>query len=92
MCTHALRDGTRLRTVPGLYSWLQPDTIVHEAIGARSYLFIANEGDSKSESLSVKDLTAAALDPEVFPNATALVAVRASAGVLGGGGQGSCRG
>ncbi|PNW79594.1 hypothetical protein CHLRE_08g359300v5 [Chlamydomonas reinhardtii] len=68
------RDGTRLRTVPGLYSWLQPDTIVHEAIGARSYLFIANEGDSKSESLSVKDLTAAALDPEVFPNATALVA------------------
>ncbi|KAG2435971.1 hypothetical protein HYH02_011684 [Chlamydomonas schloesseri] len=68
------KDGTRLRPVPGLYSWQQPDTIVHEAIGARSYLFIANEGDSKAEALAAKDLTAAALDPEAFPNAAALLA------------------
>ncbi|KAG2426149.1 hypothetical protein HXX76_013130 [Chlamydomonas incerta] len=68
------KDGTRLRTVPGLYSWLQPDTIVHKAIGSRSYLFIANEGDSKAEALAAKDLTPAALDPAVFPDAAALLA------------------
>ncbi|EFJ40680.1 hypothetical protein VOLCADRAFT_119898, partial [Volvox carteri f. nagariensis] len=54
-------DGIRIRNHTGVYSWYQPDTIVHATIGTGSYLFIANEGDSKGESRRVKEL--ASLDP-----------------------------
>ncbi|KXZ51631.1 hypothetical protein GPECTOR_12g595 [Gonium pectorale] len=64
------KDGpAKLRTQPGLYSWYQPDTITHAFIAGQSYLFMANEGDSKAESLRVKDL-AGGLDPVAFPNAS----------------------
>ncbi|GLI71211.1 hypothetical protein VaNZ11_016331 [Volvox africanus] len=63
-------DGTRLRKFKGLYSWYQPDTIVHAIIGDKPYLFIANEGDTKAESRRVKELLN--LDTGVFPNVTAV--------------------
>ncbi|GIL80117.1 hypothetical protein Vretimale_12940 [Volvox reticuliferus] len=63
-------DGTRIRKFKGLYSWYQPDTIVHSIIGGKPYLFIANEGDTKAESRRVKEL--ANLDSTVFPNVTTI--------------------
>lgn len=68
------RDGIRLRTITGLFSWYQPDTIVHWIIDGRPYLFLANEGDSKQEARRVKDLLS--LDANVFRNNTAVRQVR----------------
>ncbi len=62
----------RLRSYANVYSWFQPDTIVHTSIGGEPYLVMANEGDSKEEALRVKALK---LDPVAFPNAAALQAV-----------------
>lgn len=66
-------DAVNITTYP-VFGMYQPDAVVAFESGGQTYLFTANEGDSRdydgfSEEERVGDLT---LDPAVFPNAAAL--------------------
>ncbi|MFC3833895.1 MULTISPECIES: choice-of-anchor I family protein [Deinococcus] len=69
-------DRINIRTWPvqGMY---MPDHIAHVAIGGRSYLLTANEGNPRDETLSSSDAVRVGtltLDPAVFPDAASLQA------------------